>query len=280
MDCRNYYSVRMHASALGRHISGAERIVTPDKLDSVARELLSRALAKDRSPDHIVVTIDDLSGLIHRSLTALDVTTLNSSADPAAARADAARLLQATGVGADAVEKAFSLLSRGASPSGGNMRGAMIMDARTGERLEPDQERGVRASRFDWTGEAGEKMRTLLNEQGLVHERTYEALALASKIADSPGFISELCWSDDPEYTAGYVSSRLTGYVRFPCLKKEGDARGGRAVFIDRKKFDAAQFLSFMEEEAVLIERTGQCRPDTDVDHFLQRIGSDVRTGS
>lgn len=279
MDKTRYYSLRMHASADGRHISGAERIVNPEHVDSAAGELISRAFAKGLQPNQIVVTIDDLSGLAHRSLAALDVTTI-SSPDPPSARADAARILHAAGVTREAVEMALSLLSAGAAASGGNMRGAMIVDSRTGERLEPDQERGIRASRFDWTYEAGDRMRSLLAAHGLVHKRTYEALALASKIAAAPGYVAELCWSDDPDYTAGYVASRLTGYVRFSFLKRPGDPLGGRAVFIEGKNFDLARFLSFMEKEPVLIERTGQCLPETDIDLFLQRIGPHVRSGS
>jgi len=95
------------------------------------------------------------------------------------------------------------------------MRGAMIIDARTGDRMEPDQERGVRASRFDWTDDALEAINRKLAVIGLTHFRTREALALATKVAHAPGMVAELCWSDDPDYTAGYVASRATGYVRF-----------------------------------------------------------------
>ncbi len=102
---------------------------------------------------------------------------------------------------------ALNLLSNGAAPLGLNMRGAMIIDAVSGERLEPDHERGIRASRFDWTDEALDTMTKKLAAIGLTHFRTHEALALATKVAHAPGIIAELCWSDDPDYTAGYVAS-------------------------------------------------------------------------
>ena len=78
---------------------------------------------------------------------------------------------------------------------------------------------------------------------GLTHFRTREALALATKVAHAPGIIAELCWSDDPDYTAGYVASPRIGYVRFPVLKLPDDPRGGRVFFVDRNTLDIEAFI-------------------------------------
>ena len=46
-----------------------------------------------------------------------------------------------------------------------------------------------------------------------------EALALATKVIWS-GVVAELCWSDEPEYVAGYVATARHGSVRFPNFKR------------------------------------------------------------
>ena len=62
-----------------------------------------------------------------------------------------------------------------------------------------------------------------------VHSR--EALILASKVLASPFVLGELCWSDDPDYTTGYVSYSTT-YHRLSPMKVYGSPIGGRAFFI------------------------------------------------
>jgi 6-carboxyhexanoate--CoA ligase len=79
-------------------------------------------------------------------------------------------------------------------------------------------------------------------------------------VAYAPGIVAELCWSDDPDYTAGYVASVGMGYVRFPILKKLGDAKGGRAFFVDKNALDMGTFLRYLEQEAALITDIGECR--------------------
>jgi 6-carboxyhexanoate--CoA ligase len=269
MQGKNLYSIRMRASAGNRHLSGAERIVAFGNIDATIRDLLARALGKGRCPDEIVVTIDHLDDIaIHRQ-KALDLITLGVP-DARAGRSAASHVLQRAGVSPKAASIALSALSMGAALSGGAMRGAMIMDAQTGERLEPDPERGVRASRFDWSDETKEKIRELLAGIGLTHFRTIEALALATKVAHAPGMVAELCWSDDPDYTAGYVASLTTGYVRFPCLKEQGDEKGGRAYFVRREETDMDSLIRYLQTEAVLIVDPGACVPEIDAEEFVE----------
>jgi 6-carboxyhexanoate--CoA ligase len=258
MDPNTLYSVRMHASACSRHVSGAERIVPAAWVDATVNELVARALDKGCRADRITVTVDALGAAPVRKLTSLGVVTLDIP-DVPSSRSTASRILERAGVAADAVKIAIDALAKGPSSSGGVMRGAMIIDAMTGERLEPDRERGVRASRFDWSNESSEKAIRVLSDAGLTHIRTREALALATKVAHAPGIVAELCWSDDPDYTAGYVSSRSTGYVRFPFLKQKGDRNGGRAFFVRHEGFDLETFIRYLQEEPVLITGVGHC---------------------
>lgn len=265
------YSVRMRASAGGKHISGAERIVSSDAIDVTVNELIARALGKDRTPDQISLQIEDLGNISPRALTALDVVTINAT-DPETGRSAASRVLYMAGVSNKAVDAAIDQVLGNAAPSGGNMRGAMIMDAQTGDRLEPDQERGVRASRFDWTDDARVAADRLLSGSGLIHFRIREALALATKVVHGPGVIGELCWSDDPDYTAGYVASIKTGYVRFPFLKQENDDKGGRAIFVNRNALDLKVLLHYLQAEAVLISAIGTCSDAVDIETFFAQM--------
>ena len=154
------------------------------------------------------------------------------------------------------------------------MRGAMIMDALTGERLEPDHERGVRASRFDWSEKALESVTGSLASVGLTHFRTREALALATKVAHAPGMIAELCWSDEPDYTAGYVASPDMGYVRFPFLKQQGLSHGGRAFFVQRNGLDLQLLIRYLESAVILVDDTGVCHPAIDPELYFKRTRS------
>ncbi len=253
------YSIRMRAAIGERHVSGAERIVSKENVERTMNELVERAVRKGCPRDQVIVTVESLGDALVQRLTALDMITL-AAPDMHAARSIAKRVLQIAGVSGQAVEVAIAHISKGAALSGGNMRGAMIMDAKSGDRLEPDRERGVRASRFDWGDEAGEEISLRLAALGLTHFRTREALALATKAAHGPGIVAELCWSDDPDYTAGYVASLHTGYVRFPFLKQLGDAKGGRAFFVHRDLLDRDVLLRYLQQEAVLITKIGECR--------------------
>ncbi len=254
----NYYSIRMHASRLNRHVSGAERIVSGEKIDKTVSELVSRGMGKGCTPDRVSITIDDLGNVRPRALKALDVITINAP-DSFKGMAIASLILKRAGVADLAANQAVNFLKKGAAPSTGNMRGAMIMDCKTGKRLEPDPERGIRASRFDWREEASSRIKKMLADNGLSHFRTYEALALATKIAHGPGVKAELCWSDDPDYTAGYVASLTTGYVRFPVLKEKGDNKGGRAIFVDPAVLNLDLLIHYLQNEAILISGIGTC---------------------
>jgi len=273
MTRNDLYSVRMRASAGGKHISGAERIVSSDAINVIVNGLIARAMSKHRAPDRIALQIENLGNISPRLLTALDVVTIHAG-NTETGRSDASRVLHAAGVSNKAVDAAIDQVLGNAAPSGGNMRGAMIRDAETGERLEPDRERGVRASRFDWTDDARVAADRLLSGSGLTHFRIREALALATKVVHAPGVIAELCWSDDPDYTAGYAASVKTGYVRFPYLKQEGDDRGGRTIFINRSALDLTVLLHYLQAEAVLINAVGTCSDVVDIETYFSQMRS------
>ncbi|HSB35147.1 MAG TPA: 6-carboxyhexanoate--CoA ligase [Nitrospirota bacterium] len=270
---QDLYSVRMRASKAGRHLSGAERIIVPDKIDDVLRAFVARAMERADGPDEVFVKVERLKDGPPRELTALDVVTVNVR-DVREGRSAAAVILQKSGVSRSAAETAVRSLAGGPGPSGEIMRGAIIMDAQNGERLEQDRSRGVRVSRFDWSESASVEIDRLLVTAGLTHFRTKEALALATKVAHAPGVVAELCWSDEPDYTAGYAASLKTGYVRFPRLKDPGDTNGGRVFFVDRAVLDLDALMRYLQKEAVLVTATGKCGDAVEPGmNFLHPVG-------
>jgi len=182
------FSIRMRAAARTRHVSGAERITAAGAVNDAVRQMLSRAMGRPDLPDEIVVTVERLSNVPVRTLPALDMLSILAG-DLATCRDLALRALEKAGVTAHAATSAIAALDAGPSPSGRNMRGAVVMDAATGERLEPDPERGIRVSRFDWSDEASAKADEMLSRRGLTHFRTKEALALATKVAMHPRWL-------------------------------------------------------------------------------------------
>lgn len=253
------FSIRMRASSFGRHISGAERIARFDAIEAVLLEMLSRIHGRKSAPDSIVFSIDriDVNEIVF--LKALDMRVVNAP-DLKSCRHIAKTALLSLGVSQTAVSHAFELLTNGAAASGGNMRGAVIMDAESGERLEPDKDRGVRATRFDWSVEGRRKADELLRRAGLTHFRTAEALALATKVAHAPDITAELCWSDEPDYTAGYVASLKTGYIRLPFMKEAGSLNGGRVFFVKGGPLDIEKLIRYLERTPALITDAGSFR--------------------
>jgi 6-carboxyhexanoate--CoA ligase len=254
------YSLRMRAERDGGHCSGAERIAAAGDLVALSAELVARALAcSGGPPDAVRCSIDRVGGNIPRwplpAVRTLAVT------DWLAGRDCAQALLQHAGVAPLAATAALAWLAAGPAPGGRVMRGALIVDAASGERLEIDPARGVRVSRMDLAPEARAGILAALAAAGLGHPRVAEALVLAGKVLHAPGIVAELCWSDDPEYLAGYVADPRGGYQRITRLKAAGDRHGGRVLFVVRAGWDRNAFYSYLEQQAVLFEAPGPMAP-------------------
>lgn len=257
-----FFSIRMRAARCSEHISGAERIASAQELASIVTAMIARALNHSRgNPESIRLAIDALpaSALAYASLPAITTVLVNNA--ECGRRAARAELLRA-GVSDLAASTAMSALAAGAAPGGHVMRGAMLVDAQSGERLESDPARGIRVSRMDLCPEASTDLTNALHGSGRDTAHLREALALAGKVLRSPGIVAELCWSDDPDYIAGYVASPVRGYVRFPHLKEIGDHLGGRAFFYQRAQFDLTVLTSFLEEAPILFTSVGPIHDD------------------
>ena len=151
------------------------------------------------------------------------------------------------------------------------MRGAAIITAESGLRLEPDRERGVRASRLGISKSALKRLGAGLSRCGINTDIVREAVILASKVAASREVIAELCMSDDPDYTTGYVASQRFGYVRVPNIKSAENRSGGRAFFI-REAADVEKIIDYLERTPVIIDSISPCRGVTGIDEIIDCV--------
>ncbi|MGN0852539.1 MAG: 8-amino-7-oxononanoate synthase [Kiritimatiellia bacterium] len=232
------YSVKMRASRADEHISGAEKIVPRAAIPKTAELLAERALSHAKGvPDFINLKIER-PGAIQR-LESLPVTT-NVTRTAAEGRARVAELLAQAGV-----TRVDEILRRFAETYG--MRGAMLLDADTLERLEPDARRGVRATNMDDADSLAKGSASGKNHYA-------EAIVLATKVQAAPGIIAEICVSDDPDYVTGYVATPELGYQRITTIKEKGDPRGGRIFLYRGARGQVAETIRFLERQSVVVD--------------------------
>lgn len=238
------YSVRMRAAQGGphekggHHISGAERIVKLEEVGAIAQSLADRALHHSKgTADFINITVDLISSNEITYIDCLEVEE-HRAHTIAAAHQLAIELLQGPEITEVAVQNAIALL-KGLDSS---MRGAMLVDATTGKRIDAGN-RGVRVSHMD----------SFDSEALGDNDHMREALVLASKVQSGEGIVGELCWSDDPDYTVGYVACNVT-YHRIPNMKELGSAIGGRIFFV-RSDIDRDSVIEYLEKTPVLVQR-------------------------
>ena len=238
------YSVRMRAAQGGphekggHHISGAERIVKLDEVGSIAQSLADRALHHSKgTADFINITVDLIPP---EKITYIDCLKVEEHKTGSISESHqlATELLDGSVISKTAVHKAISMLKS----LDRSMRGAMLVDAITGERLDTG-DRGVRVSHMDSFDSYA------LGD----NEHMREALVLASKVQSADGIVGELCWSDDPDYTVGYVACNGV-YHRIPNMKELGSNIGGRVFFV-RSNIDSESVIEYLERAPVLVQR-------------------------
>ena len=260
------FCVKMRASAGGVHVSGAERIVPAADVPGVAAALAARAIAHPKgTPDDIRIRVEPAGDPL--LIPALPVAT-ERTATAAEGLTRAAGLLAEDGV--TRVPEIMTLFRETYT-----MRGAMLLDADTLERLEPDHDRGVRATRMDAAGShsgpqaAGStcdaKTSALSSIRGADRKDHFsEAVVLASKVQSAPGIIAEICVSDDPDYVTGYVASKTLGYRRITTMKEKGDPFGGRIFLFRGPRSLVPDCIRFLQERSVLVTNIPAAPPAPD----------------
>ncbi len=238
------YSVRMRAAQGGphekggHHISGAERIVKLEEVGTIAQSLADRALHHSKgTADFINITVDLIPP---EKITYIDCLKVEEHKTGSISESHqlATELLDGSVISKTAVHKAISMLKS----LDRSMRGAMLVDAITGVRLDTGN-RGVRVSHMD-----------SFDSHALGdNEHMREALVLASKVQSADGIVGELCWSDDPDYTVGYVACNGV-YHRLPNMKELGSNIGGRVFFV-QSDIDSESVITYLERAPVLVQR-------------------------
>jgi len=229
----------------GRHISGAERIVSQDRVKQTTNEMLERAFSHTRGQaDFINIVVEKIAENKVQEVPLLSVHTVPGDNVTASHHAAQTALVQAGVTELAAQSGMTALLSLADS-----MGGAMLFCAVTGRRLDDTGSRGVRVSRMDIADE--QEFTARLAERGINNTHVREALVLASKVAAAPGMVAELCWSDDPEYTTGYVAS-TDGYMRIPHCKPFGSSLGGRVFFV-KSETDLDLVKDYLRHQPVLV---------------------------
>ena len=246
------YSVKMRSSLGGihgeggRHISGAERIVPEEDMEESVLSMLRRARMHERGEaDFIQIKVEKVrpTSIQYCPLIPIYQRHVTSKEE---GRAVAKQELLRIGVSEVAVTNGFAALES----LDDSMRGAIVMDALTGKRLDERKERGIRCSNMDCENVASYESQ--MQKKGLGGDHPREALVLASKVAYGPGTVAELCWSDDPDYVTGYVGSKKYGYGRITIMKDQGDPVGGRVFFVAHGT-DIKAYEDYMQNQTVLV---------------------------
>lgn len=246
------------------HISGAEGICSRGEIQQIVQEYVDRAITHPRGkPDKIVITIEALNKPL-RFITALPVMTAKCGSS-SRAEAIIGKLLTEAGVSMKAIASALSILQNRET-----MRGASLVRASSGRRVDPDMQRGIRASRFGIANPSKKALSAQLYTQGINTQTVREALVLASKVASCSNVVAEVCISDDPDYTTGYVASAALGYIRIPHIKKKRDRRGGRIFFL-REDADIRRVIQYLEKTPAIINNITPCSGKKTIDEIIDR---------
>lgn len=235
-------------SSLGeKHISGAERIVNEGEVEKIVLQMLERARNHERGKaDFINLKIQEV-----KEENAVRIPLLNIYSKKSSSKSEGRQIafeeLVKIGVSSKSAKMGIEAIEKLSD----SMRGAMVLDCQSGERLDNFGNRGIRCSNMDVADK--DEYEKKLASQKLSGEHAREALVLASKVASADGIIAELCWSDDPNYVTGYVASKKFGYCRISTMKDLGDQVGGRVFFVE-KDTDLEKLNEYLQNKVVLVE--------------------------
>jgi len=251
------FSIKMRSSKGGphekggKHISGFERILQEDEVESELINMYKRAREHEKGDsDFINIKIEKVNEEDIICYEKLDIVQHQAETKEEGLEL-VKNLLLKNNIDEKAINKGINSIIHLKE----SMHGAMLIDKDTGERLDNKGKRGVRV-----TGMGSKDIKyykdSIKNEINC-GAHLEEALILASKVANCRGVIAELCWSDDPNYVTGYVGTKNT-YERIPVLKEKGNSIGGRIFFIDPSQLDENyninEIIDYLENQVVLIE--------------------------
>ncbi|MBP2143102.1 6-carboxyhexanoate--CoA ligase [Methanococcus voltae] len=265
-DEQEYYSLKMRASNEEKHISGAERLLKVEKvedIEEVASELVSRALSHENGiPDFINLKVEKVNQKIKKIPHIPIVYNKDNIGTICEKNYEMSNKTNSRNYCHELLKNKFKefgvndvlcefLIKLGFEIiDEGGMRGAAIISL-DGSRLDiafnEDIDKGVRVKNIDTDDNLKEKIR----KNDLYTERTIEAIAIASKVIDL-GVVAELCTSDNPSYTTGYVATE-DGYFRIKNLKDPGET-GGRVFYVNNLNEESLkELIDNLEDKPYLI---------------------------
>lgn len=277
-SCYEKYSYNPGVEKKTRHISGAEKIVREENLEGCIAGLVKRAMNHPKGTAESInikiehVKEDEITYLEPLKVRTIEVKTKEEG------WTNLKELLKILGIG-NGQEVLNSMKETYA------MRGTMVLDYKTMTRLEANIERGIRATNMDFEAmsiEGLDKIDELDKEEDLnkndklgkieglnkndksgkieglnknlgSNNHFKEALVLATKVVSHPNILAEICISDDPNYTTGYIASKEFGYVRITNLKELGDENGGRIFLYNGKSEEVESCIDYIEKKHVLV---------------------------
>lgn len=265
------FNVKMRAAKRGDHkqggihISGAERIVKKENLEKTVSELMKRAFNHSKGEcDFINFSLQELNKEKIIKIPSLDIITIKVD-DYKEGRKCAINVMNKSGIEKTKCEHILKLLE-----DSEDMKGAVIVDINSLKRLDNEADKGVRVTGMDWEGNNVHILEETLEKHNINNNHVKEAVALASKVISAPGIICELCWSDDPDYTAGYVASEELGYVRITHLKQHGDSKGGRIFCFDSSKAEINECINYLRKTVTLINTVPLINGEYTSDKYLE----------
>lgn len=246
MNDVNMYSIKMRASKINNntkiHISGAEKIVKLNELEAACTQLIRRAMLHERGePNFVSLKINSLDPKQIMYIDALPVSSFNASSPDKGIDFIMSVLKDLNVKNSQKVIDMFKYTY--------DMRGAMLLDADTMQRLEYNHLRGIRATCMDYD-------KSMENINDLNKKNHFkEALVLATKVVKHPCIIADICISDDPMYVNGYIASKKYGYIRICGIKKAGDPKGGRIFLFRGNHNDIKECIEYLEKKAVIVKK-------------------------
>ncbi len=278
-----FYSVRMRASMAGRHLSGGEDLLEEEGLESGIHRLLLQGLGScDRSSRQELSLSIKVEGVRESALkrcALLPVRQLASD-NPETTRSfleEALRALLKEKSGAsETARKVLEQVRLFLEPGYPAEWGATLMSS-SGKIISlPDG--GVRTSHIGILPTVRKQLMEEAQSAGITGRRFPEALMLATKVTAHPLVLLEVCLSDDPGYTTGYIATQKTGYIRLPHLKPEGHPGGGRIYLLGKNptRSEILELTLSLTKQAVLFDSIMSIAPPSSSPDLLDHLSRET----
>jgi|SRR5699024_2641756 len=237
------YNIRMRSAKNDDHISGAERITTFKNIQKHVAQMIDRSFNHTRGKANFVsLKIEKIEETIDTIAPISNIREIENNSTKKTLKT-IINVLSPLRLDVKVIQSMYQIIINDKPISG-----AMIVDFYSGKRID-NKEKGIRVSRFDWNEET---KRAFIKQYPDCHsDRKLEAIALASKVQQSQ-VIAEVCCSDDPHYTTGYIALNDT-YIRIPNMKEMNSLNGGRIFLVDSRHVNVSELINYLERKPVLI---------------------------